>query len=78
MTAEEMEAELDAIEAEEAMEQLEEAGPDPVEALIRRANELRAEGSIGPARHLLYRVLEDGDNDQRRVARNILTDLDRD
>jgi sec-independent protein translocase protein TatC len=49
-----------------------------VEAMILRANELRAEGSLGAARHLLYRVLEDGDDDQRRVARNILADLDQD
>ncbi len=83
MTREEMEAELDAIEAEEAAaedidEDVDESGPDPVEAMILRANELRAEGSLGAARHLLYRVLEDGDDDQRRVARNILADLDQD
>ena len=83
MTPEEMEAELDAIEAEEAAaedidEDVDESGPDPVEAMILRANELRAEGSLGAARHLLYRVLEDGDDDQRRVARNILADLDQD
>ncbi len=83
MTPEEMEAELDAIEAEEATaedidEDVDESGPDPVEAMILRANELRAEGSLGAARHLLYRVLEDGDDDQRRVARNILADLDQD
>lgn len=83
MTREEMEAELDAIEAEEAAaedidEDVDESGPDPVEAMILRANELRAAGSLGAARHLLYRVLEDGDDDQRRVARNILADLDQD
>jgi sec-independent protein translocase protein TatC len=78
MTEAEMEAELDAIEAEDADEDIDESGPDLVEALILRANELRAEGSIVAARHLLYRVLEDGDDDQRRVARNILADLDQD
>lgn len=83
MTPEEMEAELDAIEAEDATaedmdEDVDESGPDLVEAMILRANELRAEGSLGAARHLLYRVLEDGDDDQRRVARNILADLDQD
>ena len=78
MTPDEMEAELDAIEAEEAAEDIDESGPDLVEAQILRANILRAEGSIGAARHLLYRVLEDGDDDQRRVARNILADLDQD
>ena len=81
MTHEEMEAELDAIEAEELIgedsdEDIDESGPDPVEAMILRANDLRGEGSVGAARHLLYRVLEDGDDDQRRVARNILADLD--
>jgi sec-independent protein translocase protein TatC len=78
MTDEEMEAELDAIEAEEAIDDVDESGSDATEVLIRRANELRSEGSIGPARLLLYRVLEDGDEDQRRVARSILSDLDRD
>jgi sec-independent protein translocase protein TatC len=81
MTPEEMEAELDAIEAEEMVaedidEDVDESGPDLVEAMILRANELRAQGNPGPARELLYRVLEDGDDDQRRVARNILADLD--
>jgi sec-independent protein translocase protein TatC len=75
MTDAEMEAELDAIEADEDVD---ESGPDLLEAMILRANELRAEGNIGAARHLLYRVLEDGDDDQRRVARNILADLDQD
>ncbi|MCF7990204.1 MAG: twin-arginine translocase subunit TatC [Thiohalocapsa sp.] len=81
MTDEEMEAELDAIEAEEADEADAEPASAPVadhvEALIRRANEFRADGSIPAARALLYRVLEDGDEDQRNVARNILADLDR-
>ena len=82
LTAEEMEAELDAIEAEEAAEEdgleANELSTDPVAVLLTRANELRAQGNLGAARHLLYRVLEDGDDDQRRVARNILADLDRD
>mgnify|MGYP001073358183 CR=1 FL=1 len=78
MTDAEMDAELDAIEAEEAAEDIDESGPDLVEAMILRANELRAAGSIGAARALLYRVLEDGDDDQRRVARNILAELDQD
>jgi sec-independent protein translocase protein TatC len=88
MTDEEMEAELDAIEAtdaERAEESEEDAnmdafladvGPDPIEELLRQANRLRADGNVSAARHLLYRVLEDGDDDQRRVARNILADLD--
>jgi sec-independent protein translocase protein TatC len=78
MTDEEMEAELDAIEAADLADGEREAAADPVEALIRQANALRGEGNTAGARHLLYRVLEDGDSDQRRVARNILADLDRD
>jgi len=94
MTAEEMDAELDAIEAEEAADA--EAAQTPnepdaddaavpkspeqarIEELIRSANERRAEGDTASARSLLYLVLEEGDADQRRVARNILADLDRD
>jgi sec-independent protein translocase protein TatC len=90
MTDAEMEAELDAIEAEEAADdEAAEAlvtqaspAPDPaqarVEELIRSANARRADGDTASARTLLYLVLEEGDADQRRVARNILADLDRD
>ncbi|MCG6942415.1 MAG: twin-arginine translocase subunit TatC [Thiohalocapsa sp.] len=87
MTEAEMDAELDAIEAEEAadadaaeaLERRQATGaPDRIEALIRGANERRADGDTASARHLLYLVLEEGDADQRRVARNILADLDRD
>ncbi|MBK5941322.1 twin-arginine translocase subunit TatC [Halochromatium roseum] len=86
MTDDEMEAELDAIEAEE----LETLAPNPlasstddssqlelIETLIRKANELRASGEVAHAKQLLYRVLEEGNADQRAVARNILVDLDR-
>jgi sec-independent protein translocase protein TatC len=94
MTEAEMDAELDAIEAEEAADA--EAAEPPSEpeadgaavpkttepiriaALIRSANERRAEGDTASARSLLYLVLEEGDADQRQVARNILADLDRD
>lgn len=78
MSEAEMEAELDAIEAEELAEKRRAVAADPMEALIRQANLLRGEGDPAGARHLLYRVLEDGDAGQRRVARNILADLDRD
>jgi sec-independent protein translocase protein TatC len=90
MTSDEMDAELDAIEAEEAADDEAEAAlptrtrpasskpPDRIEELIRSANERRADGDPASARHLLYLVLEEGDADQRRVARNILADLDRD
>ncbi|NBC48147.1 MAG: twin-arginine translocase subunit TatC [Gammaproteobacteria bacterium] len=86
MTDEEMEAELDAIEAEELADNLatkdkqlvSESDDDPlIETLIHKANELRASGDTTSARLVLYRVLEEGDTDQRRVARNILADLDR-
>jgi sec-independent protein translocase protein TatC len=84
MTEAEMEAELDAIEVAEGEDEeddtggdfLADTGPDPIEELLRQANRLRADGNVSAARHLLYRVLEDGDDDQRRVARNILADLD--
>ncbi len=78
LTTDEMNAELDAIEADEEIADILESGQDMVEELILRANALRAEGSIGSARNLLYRVLEDGDEDQRQVARNILAQLDLD
>ncbi|RKT44384.1 twin-arginine translocase subunit TatC [Thiocapsa rosea] len=47
-----------------------------VEEKIRRANRLRELGSTFAARTVLYEVLEEGDPDQRRVARNILSQLD--
>jgi sec-independent protein translocase protein TatC len=80
MTEEEMEAELDAIEAEELGERAPAAvaGEDSAAAaeLIEQANALRRAGDVAGARQRLYRVLEQGDDDQRRVARNILQDLD--
>lgn len=94
VTEAEMDAELDAIEAEEAADAEVAETPSESEAggavvpksmeqarieeLIRSANERRAEGDTASARTLLYLVLEEGDADQRRVARNILADLDRD
>ncbi len=95
MTEAEMDAELDAIEAEEAaaeaaadagvadVSEAQTAHPaapeqDRIDALIRSANERRAEGDVASARTLLYLALEEGDTDQRRVARNILADLDQD
>ena len=96
MTDDEMEAELDAIEAEEFAALDSESGLAPkttseaalspnddssqvelIETLIRKANELRASGEVSHAKQLLYRVLEEGNADQRAVARNILVDLDR-
>jgi sec-independent protein translocase protein TatC len=107
MTDEEMEAELDAIEAEElagaqrrkAAEAAEQRRGLPqgeldgvaqpvaqaetsvdgelIETLIRKANQLRASGDVANAKALLYRVLEEGNADQRQVARHVLTDMDR-
>ena len=81
MTEEEMEAELDAIEAEEDIEapeidseDLDE--PDPVEIKLIRIRGLRAQEKYADARQLLYEVLEEGDDEQRLVARNILEQLD--
>jgi|GEM_PF-24148 len=95
MTDEEMEAELDAIEAEELETLATKRETEPplppspgagssddsepevlIETLIRKANQLRASGDVANAKQLLYRVLEEGNADQRAVARNILVDLD--
>jgi sec-independent protein translocase protein TatC len=81
MAEEEMEAELDAIEAEEEMdsrdidsEDIDE--PDPVEQKLRQIKALREREDYRGARRLLYEVLEEGDDEQRRVARSILGQLD--
>jgi sec-independent protein translocase protein TatC len=79
LTDAEMEAELDAIEAQELATRDSAptpAAPTATQAWLQQANLRRAEGNLGAARHLLYRVLEDGNADERRVARNILSDLD--
>jgi sec-independent protein translocase protein TatC len=70
LTEEEMEAELDAIEAEEG-EELTAADK------LLQVQTHRAAGEVEQARELLYEILEEGDADQRRVARNILAQLDR-
>jgi sec-independent protein translocase protein TatC len=76
MTGEEMEAELDAIEAEGEIdsEQIDET--DSVEEKLERIKELRGQEDTAGARKLLYEVLEEGDDEQRYVARNILRQLD--
>ncbi len=82
MTPAEMEAELAAIEAAEQVETKpaapspEPASADPVEAKLHRIGQLRNRGDESGARRLLYQVLEEGNEDQRRVARNILEQLD--
>jgi sec-independent protein translocase protein TatC len=47
-----------------------------VEEKIQRANRLRELNNAFAARQVLYEVLEEGDESQRRVARNILNQLD--
>ncbi|NEX20461.1 twin-arginine translocase subunit TatC [Thiorhodococcus mannitoliphagus] len=82
MTDEEMEAELDLMDEEASREARsvppQEAVPavDPVEDKIIRANKLRDLDNDFAARQLLYEVLEEGDADQRRVARNVLGQMD--
>lgn len=81
MTDEEMEAELDQIEAEDtqlgsAEEYEDSAEQDPVVEKFRRVRALREADDETGARELLYEVLAEGSEEQRRVARNILQQLD--
>jgi sec-independent protein translocase protein TatC len=80
MTEAEMEAELDQIEASEADldsgEDYDEAEQDAVDDKLQRIQRLRQDGEVAPARTLLYEVLAEGNADQRKVARNILAQLD--
>jgi sec-independent protein translocase protein TatC len=46
------------------------------EAKLRRVQDLRDHGNQSGARTLLYEILEEGDADQRMVARNILVQID--
>ncbi len=71
LTDDEMEAQLDAIEDEED----EDDGPS-VEEMFRQVQTSRDVGDVEQARELLYEILEEGNADQRRVARNILAQLD--
>jgi sec-independent protein translocase protein TatC len=75
MSEEEMEAELDAIEAAEAADEAD-SELDPVDAKLERVMMLREAQDEAGVRKLLYEVLAEGDEDQRRVARNILEQLD--
>ena len=66
-----MEAELDAIEAQEDIDSEEIVwegidGPDPVEQKLAKIKALRDREDYAGARRLLYEVLEDGDDEQRR------------
>jgi sec-independent protein translocase protein TatC len=50
--------------------------PDAGEVKLRRVQALRDAGDVPAARALLYELLEEGDADQRMVARDILAQLD--
>jgi sec-independent protein translocase protein TatC len=85
LTEEEMEAELDAIEAsevdwQEAEDDDEDSPPKPsadaLEDNLKHAHELRMQGELALARDLLYEVLRFGDDKQVEVARNILQQMD--
>jgi sec-independent protein translocase protein TatC len=78
LTDAEMEEELDLMDAAASAR----ADPpttiplDRVDEKIERANRLRELDNHFAARQVLYEVLEEGDESQRRVARNILNQLD--
>lgn len=71
-----LESELDLLDAGQLPQRT--AGPslDRIEEMIQRANRLRELDNPFAARQILYEVLEEGDASQRRVARNILNQLD--
>lgn len=76
LTDEEMETELDLEDAQAARTAPPRVRIDPVEDKINRANRLRELDNPLAARQILYQVLEEGDDSQRQVARNILSQLD--
>lgn len=93
MTDEEMDAELDRMDAEDDQEDnaediysdyddhsgdgsQEASGDNPVDVKLAQVMEYREENNERAARALLYEVLEEGDESQVRVARNILAQLD--
>jgi sec-independent protein translocase protein TatC len=81
LTEEEMEAELDAIETEDSRHPAAAPDPegtdsDPIDAKLRRVQTMREAQDEAQARRLLYEVLAEGNEGQRRVARNILAQLD--
>jgi len=73
------EEELDAIDAAEGPvygASDEPDPPDPVDRKLKWIKELRDQEENMRVRRLLYEVLEEGDDEQRRVARNVLAQLD--
>ena len=71
-----MESEQDLIDAGQIPQRSVAPPLDRVEEKIQRANRLRELENPFAARQVLYEVLEEGDESQRRVARNILNQLD--
>ena len=81
MTEEEMDAELDALEAAERSPEKgsgTEAPRDLMETLLLEVQERRDREDEAGARERLYRVLAEGNDRQRQVALNILAQLDSD
>lgn len=76
MTEDEMEAELDEIEAADWEEKARAKAPS-FEEQLSEINRLRRLGDGMGARDRLYRILAEGDEDQCRIARAILEQLDR-
>ncbi len=77
LTEDEMEAELNAIEAQDQpAAPSDEEAIDPFEQKLHQVHAHRAAGRVEQARTLLYEVLQHGNADQAQVARNILTQLD--
>ncbi|MGD2118896.1 MAG: twin-arginine translocase subunit TatC [Chromatiales bacterium] len=91
MTEEELDAELDRIDNEDENPlgdyyddyddhsgdgDDQAADYDPVDVKLAQVMEYRKEDNLKAARALLYEVLEEGDEQQQRVARNILAQFD--
>lgn len=77
LSDEEMEQELDLMDAQDAAASARAPAPlNRVDEKLERANRLRELENPFAARKVLYEVLEEGDESQRRVARNILNQLD--
>ncbi|MCU7849171.1 MAG: twin-arginine translocase subunit TatC [Candidatus Thiodiazotropha sp. (ex Lucinoma kastoroae)] len=79
LSDDEMEAELDEIEEEESGETGVSAdSEDSNKTKLQQVQQYRNSGDVEKARDLLYEILQEGNADQRLVARNILAQLDSD
>lgn len=98
LTEEELDAELDIIEADEGEDDEEghddddddkyegelgdsdgeELDREAVDEKLRHVQKLRDEGNVIGAKGVCYEILSEGNDDQARVARNILDQLDED